>query len=625
MREFFHPRRNEEKHWLRFATVISVWALLCSAASAIDNSVPYVLDGLPTSGPAEVLGFGATVGQIEVRNGDGNGIDGFDGHRHVGLTGGTWQILSGSTLTIGSYGYQDVQDFSVIGTGTPDPSDSNFHGTFVAGIMANVPGLAVTVNGTTIPFSGVAPGAAYYGAIFNGADSKAGLLTLKQSLDYLVNTEHVQTINNSWGGVVASAAELDGTNAVSLMMDEYVGYRGKTGGSTGGYKDKLMVIAAGNSGTGTGLLGVPADSYNGLVVGALNVADPNATGLTDAGRVPVAQIAPYSSYKPLANGRSGVDVVAPGTNIWSDLAINVAVNDFHVTTNTDSVIAGAADGTSFAAPHVTGEAALLYGAGTFPITSGVTDKGTPLSTDHKLIKAIIINSADKIAGKDENGNAQATWQPGKVITGSISGVPTAVAPLNYAVGAGKANANSAFLEYKETGNRFWDVNTLSLGTTDVYYTFGQGKFLSGAPDQQILLGLTATLVWDRHVDFTVNEDANSANIGTVATSLSDLDLVLQEEIAPGTWQDIFISSGVLGNLGHIYMPLLDGTYNYRLDIRAITFADKSLGEEYALAVDFQTVPEPAAVVLIAFGVGIFFICKMWHGNRRPREIPMQMR
>ena len=132
-------------------------------------------------------------------------------------------------------------------------------------------------------------------------------------------------------------------------------------------------------------------------MGALDAINPNATALNDPGRAPADRVAPYSSWRPLANGRAGVDVVAPGTNLWSTLAIDY--------TGTNGLVAGVASGTSFATPHVTGEAALLYGAAQYPLF-GISDKGTILSTDHKLIKAIIINSADKIPGLDAQGNAQ---------------------------------------------------------------------------------------------------------------------------------------------------------------------------------------------------------------------------
>ena len=564
-------------------SLAALGGLLGGRAWGINYSVPFVRDGLlyfNADGTVGVAGYGAIVGEIEVRGAEGNGIDGFDGHRQSGLG------PNPGDPGYGEYGFINVVDYS----GSNDPSDNYFHGTFVAGIMASEY-TSVTSGTNTGPFLGVAPFAKYYGAVFSGAGDKAGFLSLNSSLNYTLLTEGASVANNSWGGTVTSAADLDGNSADSLLMDEYVGYAGKTGGTTGGYSDKLLVIAAGNNGESGGLLDQPADSFNGLTVGALNVADPSATGLFDPGRMPVDQIAPYSSWAPLANGRAGVDVVAPGTNIWSTLAINY--------TGTNGLVAGVASGTSFATPHVTGVAALLYGGAVYGL-GGVSAKGTLLSTDHKVIKAIIINSADKIPGLDAKGNAQATWEPGEVTT--TDGVPNAIAPLNYAVGSGSVNGNSAYMDYDEEGNSFWDLNTVPATGDDIYYTFGIGKFSTSDPTE-LLSGLTATLVWDRHVDFTVDMSSDPDTFGTVTKNLlSDLDLILQEEVAPDDWEDVYMSGDTGSTVDQIYLPQLTGTAPYRLDVHGGNVADPSTnGEQYALAVTFTTVPEPGAGWMAAVG------------------------
>ena len=108
-------------------------------------------------------GLDAIVGEVEVRNSERNGIDGFDGHR---------QPDSGpdpGSTDYGQYGFQDVQDFS----GQNNPADQYFHGTFVAGIMASEYE-TVSTGSETLPFLGVAPCAKYYGAIFSGAGKAAG-------------------------------------------------------------------------------------------------------------------------------------------------------------------------------------------------------------------------------------------------------------------------------------------------------------------------------------------------------------------------------------------------------------------------------------------------------------------
>ena len=552
------------------------------SAQALDLSVPYIRQGLPYFGADGVAGSGAVVGHIEFRGAEGNGIDGFNGHRQTGLG------PNPGDPNFGQFGYQDVRDF----TGDNDPSDNNFHGTFVAGVMA---GEYISVsNGTqSAPFLGVAPLAKYYGAIFDGDGTKAGFLSLNSSLNYVLQVSGASIVNNSWGSNPTSAAQLDGsTFAESLLLDEYTGYAGKTGGTTHTYLDRLMVTSAGNSGADTGLVGSPAESFNGLSVGALDVVNPAASGLFDAGRTPVARVAPYSSWRPLADGRAGVHVVAPGTNIWSTLAINYF--------NQHDLVAGVASGTSFAAPHVAGQAALLYGA-----VSGLflTEKNTLLfGADHKLIKALIINSAVKIPGLDATGTPQSTWQPGLLTT--TGGVPNAVVPLNYAVGAGSANAEEAFAQLRESANRFWTLDTLLTTGTERFYTFGTGKFVSDTPSEP-LIGLTATLVWDRHVDFTVSTNLADDSHGDLTKDLlSNLDLILQQEIAPGIWTDIFLSAGALGNVEHIYLPDLATGGNYRLEVRGTAIVEPDLGETYALVVAYQTAPEPGTAGLLLLGVVI---------------------
>ena len=552
------------------------------SAQALDLSVPYIRQGLPYFGADGVAGSGAVVGHIEFRGAEGNGIDGFNGHRQTGLG------PNPGDPNFGQFGYQDVRDF----TGDNDPSDNNFHGTFVAGVMA---GEYISVsNGTqSAPFLGVAPLAKYYGAIFDGDGTKAGFLSLNSSLNYVLQVSGASIVNNSWGSNPTSAAQLDGsTFAESLLLDEYTGYAGKTGGTTHTYLDRLMVTSAGNSGADTGLVGSPAESFNGLSVGALDVVNPAASELFDAGRTPVARVAPYSSWRPLADGRAGVHVVAPGTNIWSTLAINYF--------NQNDLVAGVASGTSFAAPHVAGQAALLYGA-----VSGLflTEKNTLLfGADHKLIKALIINSAVKIPGLDATGTPQSTWQPGLLTT--TGGVPNAVVPLNYAVGAGSANAEEAFAQLRESANRFWTLDTLLTTGTERFYTFGTGKFVSDTPSEP-LIGLTATLVWDRHVDFTVSTNLADDSHGDLTKDLlSNLDLILQQEIAPGIWTDIFLSAGALGNVEHIYLPDLATGGNYRLEVRGTAIVEPDLGETYALVVAYQTAPEPGTAGLLLLGVVI---------------------
>jgi len=567
----------------RWYGLLAAMVGLLPATQAMNYAVPYVRHDLGYS--LDTFGYGSTIGLLEVNNGDNN------------IT-----IYSNSP-DWGLQTFQQVVDFSGY---TPTTSDSA-HGTSVAHILDNM----YTFNSqTNIPYTslnlvtdyittwsiGMAPRASYYGALFDGNDTKSAFLSLNSSLAYLTATSHVQAINCSWGAPVSSTSDLNGMSDTSLLMDEYTGYYGKTNGITGTYRNVLMVVAAGNSGA---LLGQPADAFNVLTVGALDSGNPTSTDLFDPTRAPLPSVAGYSSKLPLADGRCGVDVVAPGTQI----AVVENLTTSNLTLAGFSGVLGS--GTSFAAPLVTGEAALLYGAPNHPLDntetlislSTTTLKGQAFNTDNKLIKALIINSADKIAGVDSNGVAQASWQPGLITVGP-GGVTNSIHPLNYAVGSGQANAEEAYYTYYELSNRFWDVNTLATNGQVNTYTYGQGDFVNVAPSLPELT-LTATLVWDRHVDYSVNTDTNDPTLGTLLNTnlLSNLDLILQQETAPNTWTDIYRSISPNDNVEQIYLSDLSSTNIFRLEVVATDLVDQTLGEQYALAVSFLPIPEPSTVAM----------------------------
>ena len=57
-----------------------------------------------------------------------------------------------------------------------------------------------------------------------------------------------------------------------------------------------------------------------------------------------------------------------------------------------------------------------------------------------------------------------------------------------------------------------------------------------------------------------------------------------------------------GSVDQIYLPALTPSTAYRLDIHAGDIADPLIGEEYALAVSYSTVPEPGITGLILTGL-----------------------
>lgn len=181
-----------------------------------------------------------------------------------------------------------------------DPGDSGGHGTHVAGIVAAAP------DGRGIV--GVAPRARILPVRALGL---TGGTTFTVVSGMLCAAEHgAAVLNGSWGGVAYSEAELDALRAVVAS-------------------GILVVLAAGNL-HGAGNPKVYPAAFAEIVPGVVAVG---ATTPTDA-------IASFSS-----SGR-WVTLAAPGTTIYSTLP---SAQGFY----------GFLQGTSMAAPHVAGVAALM--------------------------------------------------------------------------------------------------------------------------------------------------------------------------------------------------------------------------------------------------------------------------
>jgi len=314
--------------------------------------------------------------------------------------------------------------------------------------------------------------------------------------------------------------------------------------------------------------------------GAFNVITVGATGMG----ADYERVANFSGAGELADGRSKPDIVAPGVDITS-------------TTSPHPPLLTTKDGTSFAAPHVAGAAALLR---EFAVDAGKID-------DHRVIKAVLMNSANKDGGEktqekrasDKLGN---TWQP-----------PAAGSdPLDTEMGAGQLNALAGITQYTppealagtlaagaiNSGHIDWDFNTIGpLATVDYRIS------VQLADETK----LTASLAWDRIVSW--DDDGSVEGIPDFddtfsVDALSNLDMVLLDgsgaEIAAlDAMGRASFSTSDVDNVEHIYHTLPeDGFYTVRV---------KNLSQEaatYGWAVWSHPVPEPISAVLILLGAPV---------------------
>ncbi len=252
--------------------------------------------------------------------------------------------------------------------------DQQGHGTHVAGIVASQ-GSAGWTN-----YQGVAKG---IGTLYNlkvgykllvlascdpvGAESDPR--DVLAALDWAVRNTALRIFNYSYGSPTTMEDDV-----YTQSIDQYIENFGL-----------VFAIAAGNGGPGGYTVSSPGFAYNSITVGnwvsrgVMN--DSSSRGPTY-----------YNRFKP--------DLAAPGTNILS-----TAYNwDAHSGTSDDFV---SHTGTSMAAPHIAGAAALIESA-------GVTN---PLA-----VKAILINTADSAGA----------WAPDA--GWGYANLNTALGQLNYATG-----------------------------------------------------------------------------------------------------------------------------------------------------------------------------------------------
>lgn len=331
-----------------------------------------------------------------------------------------------------------------------------------------------------------------------------------------------------------------------------------------------FIKSAGNNGkNGSSTITTPGDAYNIITVGATGIS-----GGADNGKF--SQVASFSSEGRTTDLRNKPDIVAPGVNI--DVA---------------QVGGGTIDqnGTSFAAPHVAGGAALLK-----DFADGF---GNANRLDHRVFKSIMLNSANH----NTNQKDGTQWQP------TVPGID----PLDDQVGAGQLDMVNAFVNFKpdETANPAntdpvaWDLNTVGANAMVEYEI---NKALVGGTT------LTATIVWDREITRTPAGDPelfldDTYTVGNVA----DLDLFLVDSM--GTELDLLdglgrrsLSESPVDPTEHIHF-VLPKTDDYTLRVKNLSGFD----EMFAFSILSVAVPEPSSVALLALVSGIGAV---WRIRRR---------
>ncbi|MBC8234297.1 S8 family serine peptidase [bacterium] len=428
----------------------------------------------------------------------------------------------------------------------PDGTGNHAHNTHVAGILM---GQSYTTGGKT--YEGVAPGAHLQTTgVWSG-----NLDGFRDDVDWLTYSPQADIVNMSAG------CWDDGHDKIADWA--------------AAEKDMLFVVSAGNEGWSGGnpdddTMRNPAEGYNVLAVGATGGTVNQDIDTEDYG-----QLAAYSSQGLDADTQINPDIVAPGSLIMSAEMGGTVIEK---------------SGTSMAAPHVAGTAALLHEYSIKQEQQGKQGWNAD-SRDHKVMKAVLMNSADKSV-KDKAGK---NWLQSEAQTNELQA-------LDDQLGTGGLDALQAYKQY-EAGQHGPEGAEESAEVPLVGW-----DFFDNLPDeesrfyefnQEITAGnwITATLVWDQHV-----ERPGGGSTFTYK-GLDDLDLWLWWGSEKGERDELLdnLSSYGFNNTTEHLHSLLPKTGWYTLEVDWLTNSSGLGNDDYGLA--WHTTPEPSTYLLLVTGLG----------------------
>jgi hypothetical protein len=437
-------------------------------------------------------------------------------------------------------------------------TDVDAHAAMVAGVM-------VSQDKT---LRGVAPAARLYSSAV-GSPMKSGQAEECLSAQFIAqqNGGDLRAINFSFGEPLQRDPRPEATLDGNALLTQCIDWSTRI-------HDVLYVIA-GNQGNGG--IPIPTDNYNGVNTAYTAQREGVFTKVDFANlsSAPVGIGRRLIEREINVGGRRSINLVAPGSKI--------AVYDL-----TGKMVE--VSGTSFAAPHITASVALLQELGDRQLKSKQPNWSIN-SRRHEVMKAVLLNSADKIK---DNGDGLHLGMTRTVLGKDNSNWLESDAykdpkiPLDYQMGTGQLNV---FRAYQQFSPGEWSPTAAVPPIGWDYQSVEASSFKDYVLEKPLKEGsfVSLTLAWDRLVDLQDKNNNKAFDVGESFRDrgLNNLDLYLIPADENDSGKSVCSSISEVDSVQHIFCPVpAAGRYKIRVQYRKQV---NEASQPYALA--WWTAPE----------------------------------